>query len=334
MRAVVFLSFFLALACVAHAQHTFSIVAVDTVTGEIGSAGATCGDSVIWPGTPGAYIISTIIPGVGAIHTQAQWSPYNQGSARSHMAAGKSPEELVAWLTANDYNDNPSIRQYGVVDLRTGSPRVAAFTGANCLDYKGHVTGRNYAIQGNILLGKEILEEMEARFLAAEGTLADRLMAALQGAKVVGADSRCAQYGVSALSAFVRVARPDDREDSLTLDLNVAAVPAGVDPVDALQSRYDQWRVSSVPELTEEKGSIAIYPSPAGEGVTVEFAGVNPLPDELQLVDVAGRIALALPTGRRSKVLVDVSSLPPGSYLPVGTSAGRRVVAGEAFIVE
>ena len=44
-------------------QHTFSIVAVDTLTGEIGSAGATCGDSIIWAGTPGAYIISDILPG-------------------------------------------------------------------------------------------------------------------------------------------------------------------------------------------------------------------------------------------------------------------------------
>jgi len=52
------------------AQHTFSIVAVDSLTGEIGSAGATCGDSIVWPGTPGAYLISDVIPGVGAIHNR------------------------------------------------------------------------------------------------------------------------------------------------------------------------------------------------------------------------------------------------------------------------
>jgi hypothetical protein len=55
----------------ATAQHTFSIVAIDPATGQIGSAGATCGDSVLWPGTPGARIISDVIPDLGAIHTQA-----------------------------------------------------------------------------------------------------------------------------------------------------------------------------------------------------------------------------------------------------------------------
>ena len=62
-------------------QHTFSIVAVDSITGEIGSAGATCGDSIIWPGTPGALIISDIIPGIGAIHTQSYHDATNQLNA-------------------------------------------------------------------------------------------------------------------------------------------------------------------------------------------------------------------------------------------------------------
>ncbi len=72
-----------------------------------------------------------------------------------------------------------------------GTPRSAAYTGQNCVNYKNHITGRNYSIQGNILLGQQILDSMEARFLRAEGELACRLMEALQGAKVVGADTRC-----------------------------------------------------------------------------------------------------------------------------------------------
>ena len=63
MYRVVVVLFLLSLSNI-YSQHTFSIVAVDTLTGEIGSAGATCGDSIIWPGTPGAYIISDILPGV------------------------------------------------------------------------------------------------------------------------------------------------------------------------------------------------------------------------------------------------------------------------------
>ena len=77
-----------------YSQHTFSIVAVDTITGEIGSAGATCGDSIIWPGTAGAYIISDILPGVGAIHTQSFWLASNQVNARVQMQQGSTPNHV------------------------------------------------------------------------------------------------------------------------------------------------------------------------------------------------------------------------------------------------
>ena len=81
-------------------QHTFSIVAVDSITGEIGSAGATCGDSIIWPGTPGALIISDIIPGVGAIHTQSYHNSTNQSNAHNRMVLGDSPQDIITWLAA------------------------------------------------------------------------------------------------------------------------------------------------------------------------------------------------------------------------------------------
>src|SRR5688500_7631459 len=91
------------------AQHTFSIVAVDSVTGEIGSAGATCGDSIVWPGTPGAKIISEIIPGKGAIHTQSYYLAANQTNAHNRMMAGDSPKQIIAWLVANDVQNDATI---------------------------------------------------------------------------------------------------------------------------------------------------------------------------------------------------------------------------------
>jgi len=204
------LFFLLITAVSASAQHTFSIVAVDSVTGEIGSAGATCGDSIIWPGTPGAYLISDVIPGRGAIHTQSFWLATNQANARTRMLAGDSPADIMSWLRQNDAGLDPTRRQYGAVDYNGGSPRSAAFTGSNCFDYKDHITGPGYAIQGNILLGQQILDSMEARYLRTEGSLADKLMAAMQGANVVGADTRCTAEGTSSLSAFLRVAKPTD----------------------------------------------------------------------------------------------------------------------------
>ena len=177
--------FFLLSVCNFYSQHTFSIIAVDTLTGEIGSAGATCGDSIIWPGTPGAYIISDILPGVGAIHTQALWTASNQVNARVQMQQGGSPNQIISWLVAHDVQNNPQSRQYGVVDYHDGSSRSAAFTGSSCFDYKNHILGPNYAIQGNILLGQQILDSMEYYFLNTNGCLPEKLMAAMNGAKIV-----------------------------------------------------------------------------------------------------------------------------------------------------
>lgn len=245
------------------AQDTFSIVAVDSITGEIGSAGASCLNNISFPGSNGAIIISDILPGKGAIHTQSFWLAANQANARLKMEEGLSPADILLWLKQNDAEGilNAQRRQYGIVDFDPqGHPRSAAFTGTLCFDWKGHKTGPNYAIQGNILLGPGILDSMEARFLTTSGTLADRLMAALQGANVVGADTRCTDDGTSSLSAFLRVAKPDDADDSLYLDLNVPSLPAGKEPIDSLQRLYDQWLLTGTPEPSQMQ--VRIFPNP------------------------------------------------------------------------
>lgn len=71
-------------------QDTFSIVALDTITGEIGSAGASCLDGSQIAG--GAIIISDLLPGRGAIHTQSYWNATNQANARMRMEEGLSPQ--------------------------------------------------------------------------------------------------------------------------------------------------------------------------------------------------------------------------------------------------
>jgi uncharacterized Ntn-hydrolase superfamily protein len=269
-------------------QDTFSIVAVDTVTGEIGSAGASCLDNIQFPGSNGAIIISDILPGRGAIHTQSYWNAVNQANARLKMEEGLSPQQVIDWLKANDAQGGFGWvnRQYGVVDFDPdGHPRSAALTGNGCLDWKGHRLGVHYAIQGNILLGPEILDSMEARFLAATGTLADRLMACLQGANVPGADSRCLSNGTSSLSAFLRVAKPGDADDSLYLDLNVPSLPAGREPIDSLQTLYNTWKTSvsaSAPVIQAPR----IFPNPAQGWLVVS------LPESqawLEMFDLAGR---------------------------------------------
>jgi uncharacterized Ntn-hydrolase superfamily protein len=223
-----------------YCEDTFSIVAVDPITNEVGSAGASC--------IAGSIIISDIHPGVGAIHTQSYWTGSNQNYASSLMDLGYSPNEIIEELILNDSGNNPTIRQYGIVDLIDGG-RTAAFTGDNCSDYKGHILGDTYAIQGNILLGNEILENMEEEFINAEGNLAKKLMASLQGANIPGADTRCLEDSLSSLSAFIRVAKHNEVETNYYLDINVNNVdfiPYHIDPIDSLQVLFDDWYLSTL----------------------------------------------------------------------------------------
>ena len=224
---------------------TFSIVAVDNETGEVGSAGGSC--------IAGSIIISDLHAGQGAIHTQSYYHPTNQSNASYYMEQGYSPQEIIDLLEANDVSGNPGIRQYGVVDLEDGG-RSASYTGEDCTDWKGHINGITYAIQGNILLGPEILEQMEYNFINTQGHLSKRLMSSLEGAKVPGADSRCLDEGISTLSAFIRVAQPNDTDSNYFIDLNVhtviphfASTGEWLEPIDSLSIMYDNWLDNQYP---------------------------------------------------------------------------------------
>lgn len=266
---VFFLSFYI------KAQDTFSICAIDTLTGEVGSAGASC---IGAPQIPiGCYILSDVIPGIGVIHTQAYYLASNQNYAHQLMLNGLTPQQIVDSLVANDVQNNPGQRQYGVVNFNqfSGYASCAAYTGANCDDYKNHIIGPNYTIQGNILLGQQILDSMEVRFLAAEGDLACKLMAAMQGAKVIGADTRCLDDGVSSLSSFLRVAQSSDPLNNLYLDFNVPSTPVGVDPIDSLQTLMDEWGGCLTSGMADSNinDAISVYPNPAKNIVIIE--GIN-----------------------------------------------------------
>ncbi len=220
-------------------QHTFSIVAVDTATLEVGSAGATC-LSINREGYE-ALIISRLHPGVGAIHTQSYWTAWNQDMASEQMNLGLNSEEIIDYLIQNDVENNPSIRQYGIAHLDSkGKPDAAGYTGENCFNSKKHIANRSYSIQGNILLGEYVVDSMEARYLRSKGPLAERLMEAMKGALIAGADSRCLSEGLSSRSSFLRVAKPSDTTNYY-LDIHVPSTRNGVDPIDSLETLYKNW---------------------------------------------------------------------------------------------
>ncbi len=276
------------------AQHTFSIVATDPVTGEVGSAGATCLTSGDCGGCGGAIIISFVVPDQGAINSQATvcLPNINGQSGANEIQSGKPASDVLSNLLTFDAcgAGDTSSRQYGIITLDTlGMPESAGFTGSNALNAAGHVTGPNYAIQGNILLNLSIIDSMEAGFLNTPGPLCDKLMAALQGANVPGADSRCLSDGVSARSAFIRVARPGDDPQNLWLDLNVPTYAPGFDPIDSLQIKFDAFKTANgLPEPAVTQ--LSLFPNPAQEWVRIgaDLPGLDAR--EIYVFDAMGKL--------------------------------------------
>lgn len=335
------MKFFTILFCVAlsslNAQHTFSIVAADPITKEVGSAGATCLDNVILNGEEGALTISDIIPGKGAINTQAWWSPLNMSAALARMEADDSPEEIIEWLKTNDNSSgggNINDRQYGIVDIENNTVRSAAFTGTTNFAAAGHIVGGNYAIQGNILISTDVLEDMENAFNETTGNLADKLMAAMQGAKRPGADQRCLSEGVSSLSAFLRVAKATDTDASfgnLSLDINIGATPFGVEPIDELQVAYDEYKAMvSNSNLSISSKELSLFPNPSSSGsITIK---TDFQISSIQVYSTDGKLIDDLKFNSLHNI--NISHLDSGIYFIQVKNNKNEIVVFERLLVE
>lgn len=161
---------------------TFSIIAFDPRTGELGVAVQSK-----------FFGVGSVVPwaraGVGAVATQSYANTRYGPEGLALLAAGKTPEETLATLTAADAD--AARRQAGVVDARG---RAASFTGTYCLAWAGHFVGTNFCAQGNLLAGEAVVAAMARAFDTArakgEGELADWLVAALQAAQDAGGDRR------------------------------------------------------------------------------------------------------------------------------------------------
>lgn len=263
------------------ANSTFSICAVDPVTGQVGSAGASC--------IANCLILSYVRPNWGVAHVQASWTQTNYNNAKRLMLLGYSPQQIRDSVVLQD--GNPTVRQYGFVDL-VGVGRVANYTGVNCTNYKNHITGPTYSIQGNILLGQHILDSMEARFLRQTGTLADKLMAALQGAKVVGADTRCTGSNKSSISSFLRIRKPGDTVGTQYLELVVGNTTGSKDPIDSLQVLYNNWLLTNVGSTGEEVPQspelYQNYPNPFNPVTRIKFSIPKASFVTLKVYDIKG----------------------------------------------
>jgi uncharacterized Ntn-hydrolase superfamily protein len=324
MKNLILLSFLLFFSSNIFSQDTFSIIAVDSITGEVGAAGATCVDGISQWG--GIQLLNKIISGKGGVNAQA-WiclSPHiNLDNAITQMEDGLSPQEIIDWLIANDacfsQNFNPEYRQYGVVDFdANGSPRTAAFTGTNADDFKGHRVGADYAIQGNILLGAEVLDGMENGFNNTSGSLAQKLMGAMQGANMPGADQRCLARGTSSTSAFLRVYQPTDDVNDPYLELSILEMPFGEEPIDSLQNLFTTWEntTSTKSIFGENKVEISMFPNPVNELLQVSLKSENDLNLSLSITNSSG-INMKEMSISNSKIWnnkIDVKGFPSGLY--------------------
>jgi uncharacterized Ntn-hydrolase superfamily protein len=175
---------------------TFSIVAADLAAGEVGCAVQSK-----------YFSVGSVVPwaraGVGAVATQAAGVAVYGRLALEELERGATPDEALQRVLADDAGRET--RQLGVV---TADGRAAAFTGAECLDWAGHRVGAGFAVQGNILAGEAVVDEMARAFEETVGPLAHRLVAALEAGQAAGGDKRGQQ------SAAVVVERVGARSES------------------------------------------------------------------------------------------------------------------------
>src|SRR2546428_5981367 len=208
----------LALVCApsAHAvtgPSTFSIVAYDSVTHELGV------------GVQSKYFsVGSVVPwaeaGVGAVATQAQVKASYGPQALAMLRKGLAPDEILRTLAAGD--TAWSFRQLGIADARG---RVATWTGPKCNDWAGGATGADFACQGNILAGPAVVAGMARAFRETQGELGERLIAALEAAQAAGGDKRGQQ------SAALLVVRPSTRHPEYAqryVDLKVEDHPTPI----------------------------------------------------------------------------------------------------------
>lgn len=157
---------------------TFSIVARDPQTGELGVAVASR-----------FFSVGSVVPyaraGVGAVATQANANVTYGPRGLELLERGANADETLKILLRND--SDSSARQVGIVAADGSS---ATYTGPKCNSWAGGRSGPNYAVQGNILAGEPVVLALEKTFLETKGTLAQRMYAALLAGDAAGGDSR------------------------------------------------------------------------------------------------------------------------------------------------
>jgi uncharacterized Ntn-hydrolase superfamily protein len=158
---------------------TWSIIAKDNATGQIGIAVATAFFAV-------GSRVPHIAAGIGGIATQALVNPYYGIDGLKLLREGREPGEIIETLTARD--PGHASRQLHILDAKG---RIAAYTGKDCIDWCGHLAGDGFSIAGNMLAGARVLDDTAKAYVANTGTpFAERLIVAMHAGEAAGGDKR------------------------------------------------------------------------------------------------------------------------------------------------
>jgi uncharacterized Ntn-hydrolase superfamily protein len=246
---------------------TWSVIAVDRDTGEVVIASATCVPQARLEGFPAddlRDIQAIVVPGVGVAAAQASVdrTRANQQLIFDELNKGTPPAEIIQMLSADPRFQS---RQFGIVDVQgRGAAHSGSDNGAVSVHAVGSVDGApiTFAVQGNILADERVVHDAVDALRATSGTLADRVMAAMEAADAAGGDRRCSceseplpSAPCDAKTAHVAYILGADADDpsgasfndgdyalyiSVT-DENIAS-DENANPVATLRMRYDAWR--------------------------------------------------------------------------------------------
>jgi uncharacterized Ntn-hydrolase superfamily protein len=290
---------------------TYSIVARDPATGDLGVAVQTC-----------MFAVGTVVPwaraGVGAVATQAIGEPAYGWRCLDALASGMATPDALGAARAAD--PGAPLRQVGVIDA-TGN--ADAFTGELCIDHAGHHIGDGYAVQANMMASAGVWPAMAEAFEHARGDLADRLLAALYAAEAAGGDAR----GRMSAALLVVDGTPNaDAHSMPKIDLRVDDHPHPLDELSRLRRVAAAFRGFGA-------ASNALMSGQAEEALREIDAALVILPEDENLqflrsgalvfcgrIDEAGAISRRLVAGRPSWATI-IRSFATKGLLPVPPDA-------------
>jgi uncharacterized Ntn-hydrolase superfamily protein len=264
--------------------HTFSIVARDPETGELGVAVQShwfsVGSTVPWAEA-----------GVGAVATQSFVDPSYGKLGLELMRLGRSGPDALKALLAGD--EGREVRQVAMIDAQG---RVDAWTGKNDIQAAGHIVGKNYSVQANLMSNDRVWPAMSRAFETTRGDLAERMLAALDAAQGAGGDIRGRQSAALIIVSGKPTGKPwTDR----VFDLRVDDSPAPLKELRRLVTLQRAYNHMNAGDLAVEKKD--------NEGALREYGAAEKLvPDNAEMIywhAVAlvnmGRVEESLPLFRR-----------------------------------